>query len=82
MLEETWRKKKCQHADYTGKRNSARRIIPTPPPGFRFMAFNGDKALSSSLCEPLADDIAAAISEDEVEGVIKAGLETENMSTV
>jgi hypothetical protein len=46
------------------------------------MACNGDKALSSSLRELFADDIAVAISEDAVEGVMKAGLGRENMSTV
>jgi hypothetical protein len=49
--------------------------IPTPPPGFRFIAFSGDKACSNNLraAALFADDIAAAISEEALEGANVSG---------
>jgi hypothetical protein len=58
--------------------------IPTPPPGFLFMAFNGDNACSRNFCaaELFVATIIAAISDDVAVDWMKAGLSSVNMSTV
>lgn len=58
--------------------------IPTPPPGFLFMAFNGDKACSKNFCaaELFVAAMMAAISDDVAVDWMKAGLASVNMSTV